>query len=399
MKEIGNNIVYVEGARNGAIYNLNSGEVYSINYIAKEILNKYINKFKLGKQEKEYIELLVKNNLLDTKRKICKYIPQKLEKRLRLVWFEITQGCNMKCVHCYEGHIHQASKNVLSIAEWKNVIKDTLALKPQRVVIIGGEPCIHKNIIEILKYTRELDSKVSITLFTNGYFIEGELFDTIIEQSIEVKVSLYGHCSEVHDKITGVEGSFLKLKNVIIQLGERKVPINVAVTLMRENEEYVDDIQNLLKKMPIRGYKFDVIREVVDGTQNEHIPKKKNVIETAYRTSPNFFVKKQQFDLNYYNNSCWYGKLVITETGDILPCVFARNHICGNIKKTNIADIIENNMKEFWEYPVSSLKECNNCEFKYACHDCRPIAESAYDMNKKNPRCRYNPYEGVWENV
>lgn len=399
MWELKENIVFVKGIKNAAIYNLETGEVYSINAVAKKILEKYIKKELLEENEQKYIDLLSKNDLLDSERNIKEYCPVEHEKQLNLVWLEITQGCNMQCIHCYEGQTHNVSQDILSLDEWKIVIDQIISLYPKRIVVIGGEPCIHKNIIAILNYIRFKDSSVSITLFTNGYFMDHELLKAIINNSIEVKVSLYGHCAEVHDNITRVKGSFEKLKKAIMVLGENRIPVNVAVTLMKENEHCVNEIKNFLKTLPIRGYKFDVIREVVNGNQKEHIPQNKKIIELAYRTRPNFYVKKKQFDLNYFNNSCWNGKMVITETGNVLPCVFARKHIYGNVRTKKVSDIIQEDLKKCWEFSVSQLKECALCEYRYACQDCRPIAESALGICEKNPKCRYNPNEGVWKDV
>lgn len=402
MWQVSENVVYVEGAINAAIYNLNSGEVFSLNSDASKIVKKFILSQKMTRVEQEFLETLDSMEVIDLKNHyICReYSPTYIEKDLDLVWLEITQSCNMHCLHCYEGKNHVANKNVLSLNEWKKVISEVIDLKPRRIVIIGGEPCVHKDIILMIKYIRELDDKISVTLFTNGYFLDGRLVDIIIENKIEVKVSLYGHCAEVHDGITGISGSFDKLVNAITVLKRNNIPINIAVTLMKENENYYEQIKEFVSGLEVRGCKFDVIREVIDGTQSNHKPMLESVIEKAYRTKPNFYVKKNEFDSNYYFNSCWKGKIVITETGDILPCVFARNHVCGNVREQSIESIIrkkgDSNLCKFWSKSLQEIEVCRDCEYRFACKDCRALAESTYDIKKKNPRCTYNPYNGRW---
>ena len=63
MWELKENIVFVKGIKNAAIYNLETGEVYSINAVAKKILEKYIKKELLEENEQKYIDLLSKNDL------------------------------------------------------------------------------------------------------------------------------------------------------------------------------------------------------------------------------------------------------------------------------------------------------------------------------------------------
>ena len=303
-----------------------------------------------------YQLLIIVGLLLTTRYVYIQYLPGMYER-----WLEITQRCNMHCVHCYEGESHStASEKSLTLEEWKKVIHEVVDLKPKRIVVIGGEPCLHKDIISILKYIRELDDRISITLFTNGYFLKGELINIIVENRIEVKLSMYGHCAEIHDRITGIGGSFDRLVGAIDTLQKHDVPVNIAVTLMKENECYYEEIKDFVLGLKVRGYKFDVIREVIDGTQNDHKPILKSIIEKAYRTTPNFYVQKLEFDSNYYFNSCWKGKIVITETGDVLPCVFGRNHICGNIREQSIKSIItqkgNNSLRKLWEKSLRTIE-------------------------------------------
>lgn len=168
---------------------------------------------------------------------------------------------------------------------------------------------------------------------------------------------------------------------------------------MKENEQYYNEIKEFIQKLGVSGFRFDVIREVVDGTQSNHLPITDKIKKMAYRKKPNFFVKKSDFDKSINRNTCWYGKLVVSEDGNILPCVFERNISCGNIRNNTLEDIINSQkLKNCWNFDFSKIEECKDCEYRYACKDCRPMAISKNDINKKNPRCMYNPYDGEWKN-
>ena len=49
------------------------------------------------------------------------------------------------------------------------------------------------------------------------------------------------------------------------------------------------------------------------------------------RTEPDFFVQRSFYENNLKWNSCWSGKAAITSGGKVLPCVFAREQIAGNL--------------------------------------------------------------------
>ena len=49
----------------------------------------------------------------------------------------------------------------------------------------------------------------------------------------------------------------------------------------------------------------------------------------------------------------------------------------------------------FLTYTKDRVAGCRHCEYRYACHDCRPDRLSE-DINAKPWYCTYNPLEGKW---
>lgn len=396
MLEINENVVYVKGAKNGAIYDFNTKNVWSINYDACEILERYIYN-KSTTKDLEYISLLEQNKLVN-KKFVCKsYIPKDMRQiELRLAWIEITDACNLKCVHCYEGETHVKMNDSLCLAEWKKIIDQLVELKIKTIIVIGGEPTCYKHVGEILKYISKFD--VKSTLFTNATNISDELFNTIVETKTMVKTSVYGHTAELHDSITQVKGSFDKMVNNITRLKNAGIDITSSIIVMRENEQYVDEIIDFTKNLGMHFDKYDVIRNVFGGTQNVHSPISEKILKKAFRTKPNFSATKDYFDKAFFRNTCWYGKIAIKENGDVIPCEFERNLIYGNVKTNSLFDILNSKkLVENWFRDFSKIEYCKDCEFRFACKDCRPLGLSICgNINTKNPRCTYNPIDGVW---
>ena len=331
------------------------------------------------------------------------YIPKEYnpilsnEIKLEMAWIEITQKCNLRCVHCYEGNKHVSSDFTISLKDWKNVIDQLVKLGINRLIIIGGEPTCHSNIIEIIEYSSQYS--IDITLFTNATCFNDKLFECIISSGISVKVSIYGHCAEIHDKITGVPGSFIKLYETLERLIKNDIKVSCAIIIMKENQNYLDDIIKYIKDIGLKYSGYDVIREVYGGTQNIHMPTNKQVIENKYFTKPNFKITKKKFYDNMKKNSCWYGKITIMENGNVIPCEFEREYIYGNVLNNTIYDIIHSDkVTSKWFLDFSNIDECKDCEFRFACKDCRPLGKAVCgNIYSKNPRCCYNVYQGEWE--
>ena len=401
MKEIAKKVYFERGHKNGAIYNLNDSNVYSVNEEACKIIQKLFCHSVLNDEEIRYVDklrslgLYVENFCSDNSNKI-----NLIKETFDTVWLEITQACNMRCLHCYEGctHIAASSEERLSLEQWKQIIDEITELGAKRIVVIGGEPAIDKNICEILTYLSE--KKQDVTLFTNASFTNENLKNIICNHKIRIKFSIYGHNAEIHDKITQHPGSFdLLISNISFFL-EKNVDVSAAVVLMKENENFLYEIDHFLKNIGIKKIKFDVIREVFSGKQSEHLPVTPKVLNLRKIKEPYFTLSLEHFLLFNGKNTCWNRKLVISEDGTILPCVFARSEHVGNVKQQSLKMILNSEkLRYYWNFSFDYVEKCKECEFKYACKDCRPLAMSVRGfISDKNPRCCYDPISGEWKN-
>ena len=64
MYKINENVVFVKGAKNGAIYDFDTGKVYSVNDEACDIIKSYV-RGEIKLESNEYLRLLKKNRLID----------------------------------------------------------------------------------------------------------------------------------------------------------------------------------------------------------------------------------------------------------------------------------------------------------------------------------------------
>lgn len=390
---------YVTGSVNAAIYDLKNNKIYAVNCSGRRIIDKALKTDydNLTKEEKEYIDKLLKMELFTEIYEEDEEIVYK--PKLNFAWLEITEMCNMSCIHCYGkfGAPKYPAENKLNFEDWKRVIDTIKELGCNKIQLIGGEPMVDSDFYRILDYAHEKIK--NITVFTNATLINEKNVKELKKYNIKVRVSLYGHNPSVHDNITKHKGSFELTKKALLLLKRENIPTSIAITIMRENEQYINEIQEFVKSI---GYKFngyDVIRPSSVTEKDEHSVRSKKTLEKKYQVSPIFYTSEKDFYRNKQFNSCWNGKISITSEGNIIPCVFSRNTIIGNVKKDNYKTI-KNNLIKYWKLTIDKIEECKECEFRYACHDCRPLAIGINgSLYKKNPRCCYSPRNGVWKDI
>ena len=129
------------------------------------------------------------------------------------VQFHITNACNLRCKHCYEGIQH--SHEQWSLDDFKDAIdKLWSAFDKWRVrgeiSLIGGEPTLHPHFGDFVSYLYERGDVDSISILSNGVSINSDVVKLIKECKCFLQVSIDGINEEKHDEIRG-KGNYSKL--------------------------------------------------------------------------------------------------------------------------------------------------------------------------------------------
>ena len=95
------------------------------------------------------------------------------------VGIRLTRQCNMKCMYC---NIQNTSRNDLNIEEWKKAVDIIKKLGAKEIVILGGEPTLYSNILDLIKYISK-ESKLTCNLTTNA-FDNYELVKQLLENGL-----------------------------------------------------------------------------------------------------------------------------------------------------------------------------------------------------------------------
>lgn len=398
---LGNENYFVEGSKNAAIYSLNTGKVYALNEAGKKTIIKFVKNEELESKEKKFIDYLIKENLIVPEKIELNFKLKKPKTGINFAWLELTGNCNLRCIHCYGEFGNEVKKETgtLKREEWFDIINQLYGLGCRDIQLIGGEPFCNSDCIDIIKYLYEKGFK-KITVFTNATIISEEIIKTLKECKVTVRFSLYGHNKKVHEAVTKIDGSFERTVNNIKKLKTNGIRVSVAVIIMKENERYLNEIKGFIENdLKIRYNGYDVIRPSCINDNLDHRISSYQILSKRYYIIPKFRINKTQFILNHFYNPCINSKIAITSDGDVIPCIFARDFIAGNVKKSKLPDMIEP-INSIWEICKNQIEECRDCEFKYACSDCRPLAIGINgEKLSKYPRCCYVPHEGVWKDI
>ena len=392
VKRIGPAAAYVTGACQSAIYDFETGKVYSLNRDGTRILSDFLTGRELTDQQSEFISQIRSATGLELAG-CSDYIFPEIEPRLDFAWLELTQKCNFRCVHCYQGTCHEEESAPLSVNEWKDVIRQCAAAGCRHIQFIGGEPSICAFLPELIAFAHSAGISRTV-LFSNLFFMNDALLSAIVDYDVFTNFSIYGACAAVHDHITQVPGSFDRLISRVTQLRDLHVSLRANVVLMRENEGEYEAIREFLRSLRIDSVHYDEIRKIYGGAQSPHMLSN----PVLKLRKPNFRTDRASFEKSRSANTCWHGKFSISTDGSVYPCEFERNNLYGNIRQTSIAGLLKSDMiKKYWYFSFDEITPCRNCEYRFACKDCRPMAYGEHGcLTDQNPRCCYDPAAGKW---
>ncbi len=149
---------------------------------------------------------------------------------VRNLTIAVTHRCNIRCQMCY---FHKELKDAcdLSLSSYKRIIDSVKSSRPC-VILTGGEPCLHPDLTDMVRYTKK--SGLPVQIFTNGTLLEPGLAESLIEAGLDyVNFTLLGN-EKSHSDLARSPGAYEKfIKNLeyfAVHRNGTKVILNFTVT-------------------------------------------------------------------------------------------------------------------------------------------------------------------------
>ena len=194
---------------------------------------------------------------------------------------EVTDKCNMCCNTCYASSGKGKDKDLKTIKKMIDFAADAEGGRGEVIQVSGGEPTLHKDIIEIIEYAREKFQYVMLN--TNGIRIAEDL-DFVKELSkfkgrFEIYLQFDSFDDDIYTKIRG--RSLKKIKEqAVSNLKEYNIPITLVMTLERDlNDKEIGKVITYgIETSNIRGVNIQPVAYF--GRKNGNIDRKNRVTLT-----------------------------------------------------------------------------------------------------------------------
>ena len=173
------------------------------------------------------------------------------ENRLLTCEVEFNRSCNYRCPYCYAAGRYAHASLPAETAE--SVIRQVAALGARKIVVLGGEPLLCRELKQHIRLMNSLGMGAEI--FTNASLLDREWADFFYEQGSRVVVKLNSLRPEVQDRLTGVPGSFdkaMRAIDLLQQAGFDEQRLVASSVICSANEREVVGLWKYLRGRHIR---------------------------------------------------------------------------------------------------------------------------------------------------
>lgn len=281
---------------------------------------------------------------------------------------DITNKCNIRCLHCYNySGENLYIKDELTDKELIKLIDDICKMKPFNVCFCGGEPLLRKDIL--LKLVKKLsDNEINSSVVTNGILLTKDVARELKEAGIgNVQISLDGK-KESHERLRGKSGTFESAIEALKNLKENSINRNIAFSPTSWN---INDFKTVVKVGLDMGVKEIRVQQLMPigraSKNNELIP-----TNSQYRNMKRMIIeadnmvrrlgKSIRFDwgdpidhlIRYSEQNIFTYMFGISANGNIKPSMYLPLSV-GNVRKHSII--------EYWDkglYDIYKLDKFKN---------------------------------------
>jgi AdoMet-dependent heme synthase len=166
----------------------------------------------------------------------------------RLIFWELTKGCNLRCIHCRASATELSSPSDLSTSAAKAIIDQIAEVSSPILVLSGGEPLFRSDIFELARYGT--DKGLRVALATNGTLVTRQVAQKIVDSGVKrVAISLDGADALTHDTFRGIPGAFEAALTGFRNLKELGMSVQINTTIARHNAHQLPNVLELARSI------------------------------------------------------------------------------------------------------------------------------------------------------
>jgi len=338
-----------------------------------------------------------------------------------LVIWEVTQACDLACVHCRASASPERHSDELTTGEGYQLLEEVKRFGNPLVVFTGGDPLKRPDLFDLIRHSVAVGLRTNVTPSATP-LLENEAIDAFQQCGISrMAISLDGPDPATHDGFRRVEGTYERAMTALRHARDIGLETQIQTTVTKRNlnrlGEMAEQVADVRSKMWSLFFLVGLCRalEAEDLTGDEY----EKVFEFLYALSKVAPYEVKTTEGMHYRRyiaqklreehggrggaggrllwrtsgvSDGKGFVFVSHTGDIFPSGFLPI-AAGNVRSDSLVDIYRNSsLFQILRDTHHREGKCGYCEYQKICGGSRA---RAYAMTgnylAEDPRCVYQP--------
>ncbi|MBI5527384.1 MAG: radical SAM protein [Deltaproteobacteria bacterium] len=176
-----------------------------------------------------------------------------IEKRF---WLKISRVCNNRCLFCLDSDQQDGVFNEFD--DLVRSIREARSGGAERLILSGGEPTIHPRFADLAAAATGAGYTWVQAISNGRMFAYRDFARRAVKTGLrEVTVSMHGHTPALHDRLTGIPGSFEQSLTGIKNLQDLGCLVTVDVVINDLNHAHLPAIVRTFEKSGVK--EFDLL--------------------------------------------------------------------------------------------------------------------------------------------
>jgi radical SAM protein len=339
-----------------------------------------------------------------------------------LVIWEVTQACDLACVHCRASAQSERNPGELSTEQGYRLLDEIKSFGDPLMVFTGGDPLKRPDLYDLIRYSVKIGLKTNVTPSATP-LLTNEAIDAFKAAGVSrMAISVDGHDAASHDDFRGIPGTFDRAMEALRHARDIGLDTQFQTTVTRRNMAHLPEIAEIVKEM--RSKMWSLFFLIVTGRALENddlLPEEyEKVFEFMYDLSKTASFGIKTTEAMHYRRyiaqrmkaehgaerneqakqvafrtagvSDGKGFVFVSHKGEIYPSGFLPV-TGGNVLQDSLTNVYRNS-DLFKTLRDTSAREgkCGICEYQKVCGGSRSRAYALTgDFLASDPRCVYQP--------
>jgi radical SAM protein len=167
------------------------------------------------------------------------------ERPFLAIW-ELTQACDLACVHCRACAVAERDPMELTTAEGKRLLTSIAAMGTPLMVLTGGDPAKRPDLVELIEHGAKADLAMNVTP-SGTPLVTRDLLRAMRDAGMRrLAISVDGPDATTHDAFRRVDGSFANTMRILEDAEALGIERQINTTLGAHNLRALDAMADLV---------------------------------------------------------------------------------------------------------------------------------------------------------